>query len=1146
MNADNLDLRLLRFRARRDEYPHALATALLEAGRIPEALEVVQIGLLQSENDTGLLVLEGRAWFEQGDLPQAQAALLRAAKVSPRDKEPYRWLAQVLMKRGEPARAVQVLERALQIDPSDATLQQAHARAQRLSRIASEADHEHDAPRASRPRSSTPKMASSNAPPAQRITERPRSGGPQAKVEVPKPGRALPPPPAQSARAQAAAGRGSRSAAQPAGTPFDAPPDTASPLELSRPLPARRDVDSDDEATVAAELPKELRTWLDAERSSHTPIPTTAHTSNDNARATALAAGRSTDFSGDSEPTLAVHSAELRDAFDAIEAAERGALEAEAHASPAETLTEGEPTHDAEGAAPPAEPEPPEEVLGLLARQGIFEPTQRSREGENWVPKSEAQRTGQRLGRSFAVSWLLALSAAGGAYYGFTVWLEARRGDASALIQKALSEVRDGEYESLLAAERHLTEARSLDPKRAETTEALLFVHAARALEDASGEMGYLRNSLARAKEKNVDKAVLSAAKALLSAYEGDAKAARAEAEVALKLGGDDARVLYLVGRLYQRAGLAEADALLSRATERDPELSLASLARGEIALEQGDPERAKTLFEKARGSDGKELRAELWQIVVEAESQAPAALLTRLDALGPRIEHGSASDKLLAISARAGLLLARGDEKAAREVIQQGDALRGVRAPELTALFAERALALGELDLAYRAARSALQTAPNVRRYRDTLVQILLRRGDGSAALAALAGLDADAGSLLVAKSRAALLEGSREALEEAKAKLSAYRATPAGKDDPDVAALLLRVDVRLGASAESLLPAARALAQRAPKAPSTVIALADLSVAAHQPQLALSTLESARELTATDAEADYIAGRAQRMLGRGEAARTSLEKALALSPSYVDARFALADLLLDSGEAEEAYALYSALERDGAGLLASLGAAEAQLDHGELSAAEGRYERLDAEQKALPGAQVLHARLFLAKGKPQEAAKTLEPLVQEGAPTRTADVLALYGDALFADERVDSAAGAYEAALEIDPAHPDALVGRAMAAVRAEKTAQAGDFIARARAALKERVRPPRVRAALLLTEGKVDILNQSYDAAKDKLARAVALPGVPPEAYFWYAETLARTKTAGASESYAKYLEVAPRGYFAARAKRALSPR
>lgn len=1170
MNADNLDIRLLRFRSRRDEYPYALASALLDAGRIPEALEVVQVGLLQNEHDAALLVLEGRAWFEQGDLPQAQAALLRAAKVAPRDKEPYRWLAQVLMKRGEPARAVQVLERAMQLDPADRSLQQAHMRAQRLSRIATEADvadvHEEPLPKPVAPRTSAapvvaPQAARGPEPevPAMRITERPRpsaAASAQPRAPLPKPPKFVPPPPAPArpsvpqASAQPAISRANK--AQPESIPtFDAEPDSA-PLELSRPLPPRNEDDNEDDPTVAAELPKELRTWLDAERSSHTPIPTPSRSNNDNAKRERWHGG--TDFSDDSEPTLAVHSGEISDVLlearssareQNSHAAERGqpaVVLADSVSAPLDTAaSEGEA-----GSAPPAEPEAPEEVLNMLARQGIFEAQAAAKDAGTWVPKGQAPRSGSRIGTSLAVGWLLAACAAGGGYYGFMHWLELRRGDARSLISQAEQEARDGQYESLLAAERHLTQARTLDPKAARAIESLLFVHATRALEDASGEMGYLRNTIARAREKQVQAGLLAATESLISAYEGDAADARAKAETALKAAGEDARILYLVGRLYQRAGLPEAAEILERATQRDQALGLAWLARGEIAYVQDDIKAARELFEKARGSDGHALRAELWQIVIDTDAARAKELKTRLDGLAKRIEHGSAADKLLAVSARAGLLLASGDVAGARPVVVEGSKLRGVRAPELTALFAERALAVGELDLAYRAASSTLKAAPSVRRYRDTLVSVLLRRGDGTAALSALQGAENEGGSMQVVRARAALLDGGKGALEEAKRTLTAFRATPAGKDDPDVAALLTRVDLRLGANAEALLSSARSLAQRAANSSSAQLALAEAALGAHQGQVALSALDKAKELSKDDADVYYLAGRAQRMLGKYDAAKTDLTRALEIAPSHADARYALAELSLDSGDYAAAYELYNTLERDGAGLSATLGAAEAQVAKREINGAELRFERLSDEDKQKPAAQVLRARIALAKNNGGEAVKALEPLLADGAETRTADVLSLYGDALFTADRVDPAAGAYDDALEIDAAHPDALVGRAMAALRAEKTKQVGELISRAEAALGARLRPPSVRAKLLLTQAKLEILSQGFSSAKEKLGRAVALEAAPAEAYFWYAEMLAKTKTPGATDNYAKYLELAPNGYYAGRAKKALAPR
>jgi tetratricopeptide (TPR) repeat protein len=1166
MNADNLDLRLLRFRSRRDEYPHALASALLDAGRIPEALEVVQVGLSQSENDGALLVLEGRAWFEKGDLPQAQAALLRAAKVTPRDKEPYRWLAQVLMKRGEPARAVQVLERALQLDPTDRALQQAHMRAQRLSKIASEADHpggpilsgslpapppqapppaaRRPAERA-RPGAGLPPAAGSlrPAPPKAALPPAPARGAPpRASLPLPPPPRVMndPQAPAQPRRA---------AQLQPQHSAPDPVSDSAPPLELSRPrAPGHEGLD--DEPTLATELPQELRSWLDAERSSQEPVLSLSSSSNDNyqqkrgARRVPVPPWEGEDEHepgvDDSEPTMAVHSAELRlAALD--DSVPDGVIVTE---SLADERTQRAYMHDE--AAPVAEPEQPEQVLTMLRAQGIFEAANASKDSTTWVPKGEAPRSGSRIGGLLALAWVLALGGAAGGYYGFMRWLDGRRGDARALIERATVESRDGQYESLLAAERHLTQARSLDPKSSAALEALVFVHATRALEAASGEMGYLRNTLARAREKAIDPALLGATEALLAAYEGDAQGARAKAEAALSAGGDDARVLFLVGRLYQRAGLPEAGGVLERAIAQDAAFGLAWLARGEIELEAGKVELAREAFAKARGEDGRELRAELWTIVVDTDAERAPALKRELKGLDERIERGSASDKLLAVSARAGLALALGDMQGAREAVREGAKLHGVRAPELTALFAERALSVGELELAYRAASSTLRAAPGVRRYRDTLVNVLLRRGDGRAALELLEGAQGDDPALLVARARGALLVAARELLESSKQALAAHRATPGGKDDPEVAALLMRVDLRLGASPESLLPAARALAQRSAGSSAAQIGLAEVAVQARQGPAALAALERARALAPDDADVEYLTGRAQRLIGKFDAARESLKRALVIAPGHPEAREVLAGLLLDAGDYAGAYELFSGLGRDGVGLSAELGAAEAQLYNGELPAAEKRYERLEPDDKARPGAQVLFAQLRLAQGKAGEAAKALEPLTKEEGETRTADTLALYGDALFAEERVDSAAAAYDAALDLDPNHPEALVGRALAALRAEKTSQASELASKAEGALIVRLRPPRVHARLLLAQAKIAMLGQDLELARDKLSKAVLLAGVSPEAHFWLAEMRAKTKAPGASEEYAKYLELEPNGYFAGRAKKALTPR
>ncbi len=165
----SLDARLLGFRSRRDERPQSLAAALIEAGRSSDALEVIHLGLLDDENNLDLRLLEGRAFYARGDLSEAQRSLLRAARLDPRHKEPYRWLAQVLIERGDPVRAVQVLERALTIDAHDTALKQALSRAQRLVQL--------NAARPARtPDGSSPKPENSGATPTSPALQPP---GPQ-------------------------------------------------------------------------------------------------------------------------------------------------------------------------------------------------------------------------------------------------------------------------------------------------------------------------------------------------------------------------------------------------------------------------------------------------------------------------------------------------------------------------------------------------------------------------------------------------------------------------------------------------------------------------------------------------------------------------------------------------------------------------------------------------------------------------------------------------------------------------------------------------------------------------------------------------------------------------------------------------------
>ncbi|MEY4514775.1 MAG: hypothetical protein RLZZ450_6897 [Pseudomonadota bacterium] len=1223
MTSSDLDLRLQRFRSRRDEYPHALASALIEAGRSNDALEVIHLGLLDDEANLELLTLEGRAYYAQGDLQEAQRSLLKAAKIDPRNKEPYRWLAQVLIERGDPARAVQVLERAISLDPNDGSLRQAHTRALRLVDSAGRKESVPSKPRPAAgslpavrvPSEAIGRVAGPSASPASRRDSLGMRGL-ERSVGEPRPsgkaggasalGAAVHRSSASSASAPSRAQAAPQ--ARPRGTAQDAIAEDLMREPLTDPgalrtavradnakqaLPFDDETDRDDESpTTAVEVPEELRSYLRGEPSDHRSRDdrpaSTRPPANTRASSSAGASGNerssSRTPSGPREQSRGQAEQRSRSAPESVRPGALGSMpfdeefEEDEGSEPTsivpserelETLREREvqrarerPLFEETGddrdedeatiidsslrLAEPGLAEPPEQVLGLLEAQGVFEPPeQRGKSREAWVTTAELPRVATPVKRALMVGWGLAVLAALGGYVGFQHWLDERRADALAVVEQARADIFDGQNESLVAAERRLNEARVLDPKSHAALDELLFVQSLRALSGA-GDFAAVRETLARAEQAQLASPLFAIARTL--ARTPEQRKTEAEATLAASESGSakDARASLLGGKLAQHVGLVDAEKrLVGRATALEPRLSLAWLASGELSRAEGQLEQAYEALNKALGPDKQQLRAELWLAVLEDKAGEATKLVTTLDGLSARIERGADADELLALGVRAFAALSTGDNEKAKQALSAASTLR-VDDPEVLAFFSGQALRAGEHDLAYRSARAASEAGGDAARYQATVAAALLQQGGGEGALTGLSGSGESHGALALARASAALIGDSREALEAAKKELASYRVTPVGKDDVEASSLLMRVDLRLGANVESLLPAARALVVRAPTQPAAHLALAAAQVSAGQGPPAIEALEPALRLAPGNADAHYLLGQAQRLAGRPNEARLSFERAVAIAPNHVEARRALGRTLLDGGEFDAALALFRGLEGV-AGNVATLGVAEALLAKGATSEAAAQLASLPAQTKTSVPAELLRARLMVQQKRPLDAVKALEPLVAEDAESRTADALALYGDALYAAEKIDVATTAYEAALELDESQPDALIGRAATAVRADKPDQALGFVTRAEAALTLRLRPPSARALLLVTAAHAELQKGQAESARERLARAVAIPGVPDEGFFWYAEALAKAKNgAAAQENYARYLSLAPTGLYATRARKALVTR
>ena|GEM_PF-3463702 len=1225
LTSQGLDARLLRFRSRAGSEPLApLARDLLAAARSQEALEVVASALRATPNDWQLLLVEGQAWLAEGQLDRAQAALVAAGKGAPKDKNVFRTLGEVLLKRGDPVRAAKVLERASSLDPSDRAVRLLAERATRLARVALDtgvdeppaavseppvdagfdegertfvadasqlrAALENDArhARADQPTAAQPAgrpspwdaPAEAAPPPAAPVHARkatlmgvpapivPPRAAPAAPAPRPAPAPvAARPAPAPAPRAPIPAPAAARPAPAPLAARAPVPaapaarPPAASPQKSAFGLsdPFAKDpfleAAADPFAAPAADPFAPADPFADdpfAAAPPASPPAAVVRAPAPVARAAALAFAPAPAAPAYTAPayTAPAYSApayiEPAAADDAPEEATniagRSPVDYDDGYTDEEASAETAP--DVESGAKFGAEEDADAVLAMLEQEGIFEPPTGT--PAVWATRKEVTKTGSRVGRFIALAWGLSLVLAAGGYFGWTKYVEQRHVESGKLFVAAKGESLDGDHASLVDAERHLREARDLNPHDKRVPALLLFVQSQRALEEGAFDAGYLRPTIALAGRAGAERAWLEAAKAVLDAADGKPDDARRHLSAAIQAKPNDASVLYIAGRLAQRLGDDNALERLAAAVAADATIYAAVIALAEAKADEGSREESLQLLDGILGRKSTHLRAKLWRTFLSADEGEPDAGLAALLALQERLDQGAPTDRVLAELSRARLYRRKGDAVQAGEAVDHALAA-GASEPRLLALVAAEARGAGRLDRAQQAALQAVEGAPTNSEFRKTLAEIQVARRDGVHALATLSTLSTDDPDVLMLAARAALLVGSDDALTATKTALDAF--VVAHAESVEARALQVRVDVRLGDATK--LVAAKALSREAPGDPLVALALGEAALAARDPEAATTALDLLVRAAPTDADAHFLLGRARRMGGNAAGAEESFRKAIELLPQHVEASMALGGLLLDMGKYADAERVYQDLSRRGgvtggsaSSLFGRLGRIEALVGLGRLPDARVQLEGMRAADREMPPARLAAARLALAEGKPGEAIAAVRPLT-EGEGPKSVEVLALYGDALFDAGEIEAATAQYDLALAQDAASPEALLGRAHVALRAEEAGDASDYLDRLKTALDSRIRPPALRARMLLAQGRGKILTDDEAEARPLLVQATALEGVPADAFFWLGEASSSVDTAAARTAYQRYIELAPSGEFVARARRALAP-
>ena len=125
----------------------------------------------------------------------------------------------------------------------------------------------------------------------------------------------------------------------------------------------------------------------------------------------------------------------------------------------------------------------------------------------------------------------------------------------------------------------------------------------------------------------------------------------------------------------------------------------------------------------------------------------------------------------------------------------------------------------------------------------------------------------------------------------------------------------------------------------------------------------------------------------------------------------------------------------------------------------------------------------------------------------------------------------------------IELD-VETESLVGFATVLLRAQKADEASAMLERAERSLRDRIRPPRVQARIEVLRARILIEVNRKTQAAQLLRETTERPGAPAEAWFYLAEALTASSAPEARTAYERYLELAPTGPLASRARRAIN--
>jgi Flp pilus assembly protein TadD len=749
----------------------ALCDALRATPRGPLVQQVGEFATQRHATDVGVLISVARMYMEAHRLGDAQAVLVAAGKQAPRDGVIYRWLGEVLLRRGDAERAEKVLERAIQLGARDPEAQLWMERARvfrpmqaKAGTRAVAAEVAHATAHPMRP----PLDSMSDSTTAVHV--RPLQDSSPDSLGDEEPTRAGPIPPIPAA-----------------GVPPRAMPPIPAP-----PVPA---------AAVPPRFAKEAET---APHAFEPPLPPMM-------RAPAPSASGEIEISV--QQPLPTSPAIPKRSGSPFEQPTNGARAAPAPFPPYQVAQR-----------PPAGPmvPHPRDVLDALALSGVFEPpTEKSVAAAAWANANPGPK--RKGGPTLIVGMVLFLAASVGIYFFYRHKRAGEHVQAEAVLDMVEGDLHAGKPGSLPDLQKELSQAFQLESR---SPRGALDWTRERALVGliTSGADVAFEDAMARNKDLGVPEEKYAFARVASFLFQGDTAGAAAVLPRWDGPAGIDPWYQMVAGATLERAGDAHARDRYATAAKLDPDLVIAQVAQARATAIDGDAQEGMRLAKALRKSMPD--RAEPVALVALAWGRDPnresAPAPPEVDEVAKRADELPSGLKFVphAIAALRALDKKNADE--ARAEILRGLAV--AESPGAAVWLGTIALPIGDEALARKGALGALQLSAVYEPARALAARVALLGGRLDEALKATEDLEPTSPDVAVVRAAAAYERVDADGV------MRALEALPAeARKLPFLAALDLAPEALSG---KLQLDAAKLMAMAADDAPWSDLVAMDIAL--------------------------------------------------------------------------------------------------------------------------------------------------------------------------------------------------------------------------------------------------------------------------------------------------------------------------